>query len=86
MNGAIPAQVAMASAIALLSSPTAMGVKGQRCVCGGGGGERGCQLVRLVGTLMPDCVGSVANGLGYLKVLCCICHLVLVPGFIYFLF
>ena len=27
-----------------------------------------CQLVRLVGTLMPDCVGSVANGLRYLKV------------------
>ena len=28
------------------------------CVC----------VVRLVGTLMPDCVGSVANGLGYMKV------------------
>ena len=27
-----------------------------------------CQLVRLVGTLMPDCVGSVANRLGCLKV------------------
>ena len=34
MNGAIPAQSAMASAVALLSSPPAMGVKGQgqRCV------------------------------------------------------
>ena len=33
------------------------------CVCG-----CACQLVQLVGTLMPDCVGSVANGLGDLKV------------------
>ena len=34
LNGAIPAQVAMASAVALLSSPPAMGVKGQRAkVC-----------------------------------------------------
>ena len=40
------------------------------CVCGGGGGGGACvcQLVGLVGTLMPDCVGSVANGLGCLKV------------------
>ena len=27
-----------------------------------------CTVVRLVGTLMPDSVGSVANGLGGLKV------------------
>ena len=36
LNGVIPAQVAMASAVALLSSPPAMGVKGQGqgvCVC-----------------------------------------------------
>ena len=35
LNGVIPAQVAMASAVALLSSPPATGVKGQGvCVCG----------------------------------------------------
>ena len=48
------------------------------CVCvWGGGGVRACvwQLVRLVGTLLPDGVGSVANRLGCLKVECCTCHL-----------
>ena len=38
------------------------------CVCA-------CQLVRLVGTHMPDSVRSVANRLGCLKVYCCIRHL-----------
>ena len=33
------------------------------------------QVVRLVGTLMPDSVGPVANGLSCLKVYCCTCHL-----------
>ena len=36
MNGAIPAQAAMASAIASLSSPPAMGVKWSNGVCAGG--------------------------------------------------
>ena len=33
LNGEMPAQVAMASAVELLSSPPAMDVKGQTCVC-----------------------------------------------------
>ena len=42
-----------------------------------------CVCVRLVGALMPDCVGSVANRLGYLSVLLYLPPL-LVSG--YFLF
>ena len=72
LNGAIPAQVAKGVRLLLQHRYHRLWRWCQKvktcvcacvcvCVCV-------CQLVRLVGTRMPDSVGSVANGLGCLKV------------------
>ena len=49
--GAIPAQDAMASAVASLSPPLAMGVKWSNGVCGGGGGGEVCVISYMTGHL-----------------------------------
>ena len=76
LSGAIPAQVAMASAVASLSSPPAMGVEKSKvcvCVCVGGGGGGwvfvcvlegggGCLLVCVYVCMCVDTVENTVQG------------------------